>query len=423
MPLVRSLLIQPRAPSIPLVRGRVWGFMGDSITHGSTTTNYVYGFVQASCAAASAYSSIGLMVEKGVPGNRTDQMLARFTADMTGCNGVVILGGTNDAGALVSVSAYIANMSAMINLARLAGQAVVCVTVPPFGVGHLGAAERALVAGYNSWLLLVAPSMGVIVADAHALLTNPATGDMYATMDSGDGAHPNNLGHRRIAQAVGPAMLQAIGTNPHLLPTNALLPGVAGAAANNLVTNPLMAGSHAGADGMDGVLPTGWARGYDGVHNDPHPVCSMPADASGKLLAGRWMELDYNNTGGGTGTRKIETTLGAGWSVGDRLAVTARLEVQDVAGGWEAACTTPAGGVVSVSLIKQSQAGFVTIGEYSAATGPDWGPIWHTVIVPSGSTTLLLWVSIAIPAGLHVKFRIGEVGVFNLTTLGLTGQL
>jgi hypothetical protein len=135
------------------------------------------------------------------------------------------------------------------------------------------------------------------------------------------------------------------------------------------------------------------------------------------------MELDYNNTGGDTGTRKIETTLGAGWSVGDRLAVTARFEVQDVAGGWEAACTTPAGGVVSVSLIKQSQAGFVTIAEYSAATGPDWGPIWHTGIVPSGSTTLLLWVNIAIPAGLHVKFRIGEVGVFNLTTLGLTGQL
>lgn len=168
------------------------------------------------------------VLNAGISGNRLlsngwgDSALARFERDVlrhAGVRAALVLLGTNDIGmpgspfapreAPVSLQALTQGFRQLVALAHARGVRVVAATVPPFEnalqgtplEGHYSPQKEALRQALNAWLR----SSGVFdaVVDFDAVLRDPARPSrLRADLDSGDHLHPNDLGYRRMAEAV-----------------------------------------------------------------------------------------------------------------------------------------------------------------------------------------------------------------------------
>jgi lysophospholipase L1-like esterase len=144
-------------------------FMGDSITAWWDLKTYFPG---------SYY------LDKGVPGNTTAQMLARFDVDVIAHQPkvVVILGGTNSIG-YVSNEQVEQELQAMYTAAQQAGIRVVACTITPRRPSASDArgdlTPQILVV--NEWIKQYAAANGIVVADYYLALAGP------------DGLLPKNL--------------------------------------------------------------------------------------------------------------------------------------------------------------------------------------------------------------------------------------
>lgn len=155
------------------------------------------------------------LVNRGIAGQNTDQMLMRFEDDVVSLKpaAVVIAGGANDArvyeGAPAAqrdaVVARIArNVRAMADIAdaNRIGVAVAAVT-PCRACAALGRDPATLLAA-NAWLKAFAASRGYPFLDYHTALAD-ASGQLAAPL-TGDGLHPNRDGYRRMWAVLGPAL-------------------------------------------------------------------------------------------------------------------------------------------------------------------------------------------------------------------------
>lgn len=380
-------------------RGRSWGFLGDSITAGSGSSNATYAF--PTLTGVRAGSALVVPVLAGVAGQRSDQVAARLQSAVidAGCTTMVLLVGTNDASQGVSLATYQANVGGMFTTARNAGLDVFVCTVPPIGSGGLPAV-KALITSYNSWLASAAAGYGVTLVDAYTALVD-GSGNLAAAYDSGDGTHPNNLGHLQIAKAIVTAARTAYGNPPTLL-TDTRGP--------NLLANPFMNGA--------GTKPDGYSEWAGGTGSTP--TYSIVNDASGLLAHGRWAQMDFNNTSGVAGARRLSVTAAStGWAVGDLLRLTGRLELEDVGGGYEAEMVPPASNTGVAFLVVNQSAVAILVGTHHFQEG-DIGPQWFGLVVPAGTTALTVWVEVPVHNGFHLKARVGELGLFNATALGLS---
>lgn len=129
----------------------------------------------------------------GIHGQTTAQMLERFQRQVPGHRSVVILGGTNDTLLGIDVSETIANLDAMLTLARRDGVEPVLSEIPPIyrdAGKFLPAVERldAAIAG-------LAQTRHVPLVDYHAaLLGHP---DAFS-----DGTHLKRRGYLRMELAL-----------------------------------------------------------------------------------------------------------------------------------------------------------------------------------------------------------------------------
>jgi lysophospholipase L1-like esterase len=152
-------------------------------------------------------------VDKGVSGQNSNQVLARFQTDVIDLHpGIVhILVGTNDvypgwtlgpseANAIDSP----ANVEAMVQMAQANGIHVILATIPPWGCegANCSLAETAdptlrrydRVNTWNAWIEQYALSQGIPVADYHSALLAP-DGEHYAPDMTMDGVHPSAAGY------------------------------------------------------------------------------------------------------------------------------------------------------------------------------------------------------------------------------------
>ncbi|MDL5159386.1 SGNH/GDSL hydrolase family protein [Actinomycetospora termitidis] len=390
-----------------LLGGRAWGFLGDSITNGSSAavgrsftaylphlvgTAYVAPLTPASPAAGVAYSING-----GVAGQRSDQMLARIDALLgSDVKGMTLLAGTNDAQQGVSTATFMSNVAAIAARCRRAGVPLVVGTVPPRGAAASSAIHQAVVA-YNLALRAWAPGAGVQLAEVNAALVDPTSGAMLAAYDSGDNTHPNTAGHRVIAEAFAAAVRRV------MTPQSPL---VVAKTSVSLVTNPLFPGNR-----------TSWFEQPGGTGTAP--TYSTVPDVTGRLPAGgQWAEMYFDGTTSG-GTRTFATSLGSGWSVGDLLLMAASIDVIDVTGYAAAALTDPQTASFKLQIVNNGTplAAQVPIPPLDEAPGD----IGLVVAVPSGATGLSLWFTCIVPTGVAARFRIGAADVLNLTALGVGG--
>jgi lysophospholipase L1-like esterase len=152
-------------------------------------------------------------VDKGIGGQNSNQLLARFQTDVIDLHPeiVQILIGTNDVypGWTLqptgpnSINSP-ANLEAMVNMAEASGIHVILATIPPWGCDAsncalAGSADSTLsryqrIDAWNAWIEQYALSKRIPVVDYHSALLAP-DGTHYVPAMTMDGVHPSAAGY------------------------------------------------------------------------------------------------------------------------------------------------------------------------------------------------------------------------------------
>lgn len=142
-------------------------------------------------------------VNAGHAGNRTDEMLARFQADVLDKHPsiVVILGGTNDIRQLEAPTTD--NINTMADRAAASGARVIIGLVPPASISLYPtrfdqATNDAHIRAFNQQLRTMAAGFGYLVVDYYSALSNADGSQDAALFVSGDLIHPNADGYRAM---------------------------------------------------------------------------------------------------------------------------------------------------------------------------------------------------------------------------------
>jgi lysophospholipase L1-like esterase len=167
-------------------------FMGNSLTQNGVYPNTVN-------------DSLGLMYDqknKGVGGDNTTEMLARFQEDVIDddhADFVVILGGTNDV-LYYPESTITSNLQDMYDMAAAAGITVIALTITP----RTGMASefQTVLENVNTWILNTATNVDFKL-DTYTLIEDPANpGDILPAYNSGDNVHLSTLGYQTLGTYV-----------------------------------------------------------------------------------------------------------------------------------------------------------------------------------------------------------------------------
>lgn len=161
-------------------------FMGDSITD-----NWIH--------SDAALFSNGV-VDRGISGQTTPQMLVRFRADVIALKPQVvhIMAGTNDVAGntgAATIETVEGNIATMAELARAHGIKVILASVPPAAAFPWSPSKRPVpqIAALNTWLRGYAKAQGFGYVDYFAALATP-DGAMKPGLAS-DGVHPTAQGY------------------------------------------------------------------------------------------------------------------------------------------------------------------------------------------------------------------------------------
>lgn len=175
-------------------------FFGDSITDNWRLNEYFTGRD---------------FVNRGINGQNTIQMLARFRQDVLALNprAVVILAGTNDIASGLALNQIQDNLAMMGDLARAQGIRAAFASVLPVSDYHKAidpsyevtkTRSPAAIVALNRWLESYCKSEGFVYADYYRAMVD-ATGQLRVDF-SDDGLHPNAKGYR----AMSPLALDAV---------------------------------------------------------------------------------------------------------------------------------------------------------------------------------------------------------------------
>ena len=151
------------------------------------------------------------VVNQGINAQRSDQIAARFEADVIAQKPavVVIVAGVNDVYQGRPAQHVIDQLAAMYKRAHDAGIRVVAGTIIPYNTAT--ADQNARMNEINRWIRSQARAdPGVIVVDTRAAVAAADNPDKLAS--SPDGLHPDAAGYRRMADAIAPAIERALQT-------------------------------------------------------------------------------------------------------------------------------------------------------------------------------------------------------------------
>jgi lysophospholipase L1-like esterase len=142
------------------------------------------------------------VLNKGVPGNGTPQMIDRFASDVTpaGPRVVVILAGINDQPLYDGNPAGVEEgLTTLYRDALAIGAVPVPVTILPDGRGvYWTPTMEAARLQVNAWIR----DQPYPYVDAEGEMVQPGTADLLPAYDPGDGTHPNADGVRALAGVV-----------------------------------------------------------------------------------------------------------------------------------------------------------------------------------------------------------------------------
>jgi acyl-CoA thioesterase-1 len=149
------------------------------------------------------------VINQGINGQRSDQIRARFEDDVVAKKPavVVIIAGVNDVYQGWTAQRVKDELSAMYRRAHDAGIRVVAGTIIPYNTASPD--QNARMHDINDWIRSqVRADPGAIFVDTRAAVAAPGSPDTLVS--SPDGLHPDAAGYRRMADAIGPAIEQAL---------------------------------------------------------------------------------------------------------------------------------------------------------------------------------------------------------------------
>lgn len=148
------------------------------------------------------------VLNRGVNGERSDQIRARFARDALDAkpDAIVILAGVNDIYQGRSAAAVERELEAMYDAARRAHVAVVAATIIPFNTATPD--QNARMHAVNAWIDAYAAAHGLAFCDTRAAVTAPGAADRLVS--SSDDLHPSPDGYRLLALALEPAIKRAL---------------------------------------------------------------------------------------------------------------------------------------------------------------------------------------------------------------------
>lgn len=148
------------------------------------------------------------VLNRGMRGQRTDQILLRFKYDAVETNPdvLILLAGTNDLYQGFGLQAPLGNLKKMLERTLAAGRGAVSASIPPLNVASEELKKEIL--EFNRELELMAERMGVVFFDAYRLLEDPSRPGFIP--DSPDDVHPGVQGYRKLGEALIPAVEAAL---------------------------------------------------------------------------------------------------------------------------------------------------------------------------------------------------------------------
>ncbi len=143
-------------------------------------------------------------LNRGVNGERTDQILRRFKADLKGLNPdrVVVLAGVNDLYQGYPPEQIQENLAKIYAAAAEQGIPVMACTIIPYNSMSPTVLER--MRQVNGWIQRHSREAGLGFCDLFSVVEDPAQpGNLIS---SPDGLHPDVEGYRRMGEAVADAL-------------------------------------------------------------------------------------------------------------------------------------------------------------------------------------------------------------------------
>jgi acyl-CoA thioesterase I len=151
-----------------------------------------------------------MVLNRGVNGERSDQIRARFRRDAADARPdvVVVIAGVNDVYQGRSAESVERELEAIYEAARAARIAVVAGSILPYDAAAAGANAR--MHSVNDWIRAYAAGHAdsMVFCDTRAAVAAPGQPDRLVS--SPDGLHPSPDGYRRMAAALEPAIRTAL---------------------------------------------------------------------------------------------------------------------------------------------------------------------------------------------------------------------
>ena len=147
------------------------------------------------------------VLNKGVNGQRSDEILSRFDRDVVAEKPslVIVLAGVNDIYQGRTVKAVERNLESMYVLAEDSGIVPVAATVLPYNTAR--AKERSSIREVNAWIETASRAPGRLFCDTNLAVRDKDDRDFLAS--SRDGLHPDVAGYRMMGGALSAALEKA----------------------------------------------------------------------------------------------------------------------------------------------------------------------------------------------------------------------
>ncbi len=140
------------------------------------------------------------VLNRGVNGERTDEILERFARDVTAHHPqvVIMLAGVNDLYQGNPAPRIIEQLQRLYTRALGQHMAVVACTILPYQ--GMQEARRTTMAQVNVWIRDYSASHGLLFCDLFSVVHDPAS--PWQLLDNPDGLHPDVAGYRAMGEAL-----------------------------------------------------------------------------------------------------------------------------------------------------------------------------------------------------------------------------
>ena len=370
------------------------GYGADAPINGQTSRRMTNNWPVFATIAADQKFTLGK--NSGVTGNTTQQMIDRFDADVTAYSPAVvtIMGGRNDIDYAVPLATYMANIETLVAKVREIGAVPVLCTPLPTNTtttNTAGVTRRQQIATWAKWVRKYAYDNRIPLIDFFTLAVDETTGGLKASFGATDGIHPHWAGYGMMGAYAAPLLAEVV---PPYVPN---LPATGGD-TDNLLVDPLFLGTPGG----DGVPAGGWSKFSSATWATYSAVTR-----SG--WAGKALQIDAAaTTGGGTQAQVKQTiAVSAALAVGDAIEVVGRIEAVTL------------NDAAANAYLRITYEGTAIVDGVAEIGYPVEGVARLRSVVPAGCTGVRIQLLVD-PSNSVKQVRFGQVGLYNLTKLGLT---